>query len=112
MVDGIGREAWPPRSRGAGLPIAGDEVSRSNGFPRSHPTCADPAIIMMPDRSSFCCWVEPLADGGRWMFLDRDGTTYVGPPYQREASLEEIEAMLVRWRAARDSGEHARDGAT
>jgi hypothetical protein len=94
------------------LPIAGDEVSRSNGFHGSHPTRADPAIILMPDRSSFCCWVEPLADGGRWMFLDRDGMTYVGPAYQREASLEEIEAVLSRWRASRDLVEHAREGAT
>jgi len=106
--DGIEREA----PLGDVSRVAADEASPGKRFRRNHPTRADPAIMMMADRSSFSCWVEPLADGERWMFLDPSGTTSVGPAYEREGSLDEIEAVLSRWRASGGSVENARDVGT
>jgi hypothetical protein len=60
---------------------------------------------MLSDRASFCCWVEPLSDGDRWMFLSSDGAMHVGPSYEREDSLEEIGAVLSQWRASAGNAE-------
>jgi hypothetical protein len=61
---------------------------------------------MMPDRASYCCWVEPLSDGDRWVFLSPTGAMYVGPNYDREESLADIEAILSRWRESGDDMQH------
>jgi hypothetical protein len=78
---------------------ADDAAPRSPGFvrARTNPTRADPAVTMMADQSSFCCWVEPLSAGDRWIFLNSDGATYVGPAYGGEDSLEQIKGLLSRW---------------
>jgi hypothetical protein len=101
-----------PHFRGDASRLADHVVARRTRFRRTGPTRSDPAIMMMQDRSSFCCWVEPLADGARWMFLDPDGTTNVGPCYEHEDSLEAIEAVLSRWRAVHGLVEHPRNDAT
>jgi hypothetical protein len=82
-----------------------DQASTDNGLPIrgtgiTNPTRADPAVLMMPDRLSFCCWVEQLNDGDRWVFLSPTGTMHVGPAYQREGSLDEIREVLSRWRVS------------
>ena len=98
----LGREASSTPSRGAGVPVLADRARRGAPAGRTTPTRADPAILLMPDRSSFSCWVERWSDGDRWVFLGPNGKTHVGPAYNREDSLEAIGAVLSRWRASRD----------
>lgn len=86
--------------RDEGLPLVGDVPPRRSSVGTTKPTHTDPAMVMMADRTFFCCWVEPLSDGDRWVFLGPSGRTYVGPGYNREDSLEAIGAVVSRWRAS------------
>jgi len=96
--DALEREVSLLPGRAQGRLGVDDTAPRSPGFVRiTSPTRADPAITMMPDQSSFCCWVEPLSDGDRWVFLSPDGATYVGPAYAGENSLEQIGGVLSGW---------------
>jgi hypothetical protein len=101
VTDEFEREVslMPVEASTSRAPRADDAAPRSPGFVRvrTNPTRADPAVTMMPDQSSFCCWVEPLGDGDRWIFLSSDGATYVGPVYGGEDSLEQIKEALSRW---------------
>jgi len=40
------------------------------------------------------------------VFLSPTGAMYVGPNYDREESLADIEAILSRWRESGDDMEH------
>ena len=86
--------------REEGLALAGDVPPARSSIGTTKPTHSDPAMVMMADRSSFCCWVEPLSDGDRWVFLGPSGRTHVGPGYDREDSLEAIRAVVSQWRAS------------
>lgn len=106
MDEERGREASSIESRDEGRSFLGDGRRREAEVGRTNPTRGDPAILMMADRSSFCCWVESLSDGDRWVFRGPDGKTHIGPDFGREDSLEAIGALLSRWRASNDRIEH------
>ena len=106
MDEDLGREPLSMQSREEGLQLLGDRTALGARIGRTKPTRADPAILLMPDRSSFCCWVEPRSEGDRWMFLGPSGKAHIGPEYDREDSLDAIGAVLSRWRASSDALDH------
>jgi len=100
VVDELERRRPSVPERDGAPSIVRDAPPRSAAVDRTKPTRTDPAIVMMADRSLFCCWVEPFGDGDRWVFLSSSGRTYVGPAYDREDSLEAIGAVASRWWAS------------
>ena len=96
VTDAAERDSSKGLNGAAGAPLFGNRAPRDNTY---SPTRGDPAIVMLSDRA-FCCWVEPLNDGDRWVFLSPEGAMFVGPNYEREGSLEEIGAMLAQWRVS------------
>jgi hypothetical protein len=61
------------------------------------PDITDPVVVVANDGMLFACWVEPLGDLQRWIFISRDQDRYIGPVYQGEASLGQIKALVNEW---------------
>lgn len=61
------------------------------------PDITDPVVVVANDGMLFVCWVEPIADQRRWIFISRHQDRYVGPPYDGEDSLGQIKALVNEW---------------
>jgi len=61
------------------------------------PTRADPAVVMMGDRTSVACWVELVGDACHWFFASTNGRMGMGPEYRGEHSLDEIRDLVSHW---------------
>jgi hypothetical protein len=61
------------------------------------PTLTDPAIITARDGTFFVCWVEPVEDRDRWIFISRDRVRYTGPSYEGQNTLPVIRDLVANW---------------
>jgi len=59
-------------------------------------------IVTTDDGTLFSC--EPFAVGGptvpqslRWRLIDARGVMYIGPTYDREASLADVQRLVSAW---------------
>jgi hypothetical protein len=40
---------------------------------------------------------QPVAESLRWRLIDARGLTYIGPPYNRDAALSDVERLISAW---------------
>jgi hypothetical protein len=68
----------------------------------TYPDVTDPVVITASDGTLFVCWVEPIADELRWVYVSaQPPVRYAGPNYDGETSSDRMKTRLNSWWAAR-----------
>ena len=61
------------------------------------PTRTDPAIVLVPDRVTFTCWVEHVGSADQWVFLSCDGERHLGPAARGRTTVPAVHALVCAW---------------
>ena len=62
---------------------------------------ADVFVVTARDGTVFACWLEIVEDKVRWVIVDSNRGHYFGPLFVGHDTLEEVEALVADWWAAK-----------